>query len=76
MSQAATPPENKQPEPLAAPKILPEYDELDATAIAELIHTGSLSPEEVLEAAIERAEIRNPQLNAIVTPLFLSLIHI
>ncbi|TNE50856.1 MAG: amidase [Deltaproteobacteria bacterium] len=48
----------------------PEYDQLDATALAELVKKGEVSPSELLEAAIERAEARNPKLNAIVTPLF------
>ena len=49
---------------------IPEYDDLDATALSGLIQRKELSPSEVLEAAIERAEARNPKLNAIVTPLF------
>ena len=49
---------------------IPEYDNLDATSLAELMRAGELNPREVLEAAIERAEARNPSLNAIVTPLF------
>lgn len=48
----------------------PEYDQLDATALAALIRDGEISPAEALEAAIERAEARNPVLNAIVTPLY------
>jgi amidase len=57
-------------QPVSSPKIIPEYDDLDATALAELIKNKELSPAEVLEAAIERAELRNPSLNAIVTPLY------
>lgn len=49
---------------------IPEYDDLDATALSELIKNKDLQAREVLEAAIERAEARNPKLNAIVTPLF------
>lgn len=49
---------------------LPEYDDLDALAIAELVRKKELSPAEVLEAAIERIEARNPRLNAVVHPLF------
>ena len=37
---------------------VPEYDDLDATALADLISRGELSAREVLEAAIERAEAR------------------
>jgi amidase len=57
-------------QPVSSPKIIPEYDDLDATALAELIKNKELSASEVLEAAIERAELRNPSLNAIVTPLY------
>ncbi len=45
---------------------IPEYDRLDATALAALVATGQVSPPELLEAAIERADARNPRLNAIV----------
>ena len=55
---------------MASPRRLPEYDQLDATALAELIRSGEVSSREVLEAAIERAELRDPSLNAIVTPLY------
>ncbi|MFT5681537.1 MAG: amidase [Myxococcota bacterium] len=50
--------------------ILPEYDALDATALAALIAGGDISPAEALDAAIARIEARNPPLNAVVTPLF------
>ncbi|MGB0922232.1 MAG: amidase [Alphaproteobacteria bacterium] len=43
-----------------------EYGELDGVALAELIAQGEISPAEVLEEAIDRAEIANPQLNAII----------
>jgi amidase len=46
---------------------LPEYDDLDATALAALVRSGHLSARELLEAAIERIEARNPALNAIVS---------
>lgn len=52
------------------PLSFPEYDTLDATALAALIHRGEVTPIEVLEASIERADERNPQLNAIVHPLY------
>jgi amidase len=45
---------------------LPEYDHLDATALAERVARRELQPIELLEAAIERADLRNPRLNAIV----------
>lgn len=49
---------------------LPEYDTLDATAMAALALRGEVSPGELLEAAIERVEERDPALNAVVTRLF------
>ncbi len=45
---------------------LPEYDRLDATALAALVARGEVTPPELLEAAIERVEARNPGLNAVV----------
>ena len=44
--------------------------ELDASAQAELVAQGECSPEELVEAAIERIERVNPQINAVVVPLF------
>ena len=46
--------------------MLAEYDELDATAMAELVRRGDVHPRELVNAAIERAEARNPALNAII----------
>lgn len=43
---------------------------LDATAQAELIAQGEVSPEELIAGAIARAERLNPELNAICSPLF------
>ena len=43
---------------------------LDATAQAELVRIGEVSPEELALAAIERAERLNPELNAIIHPLY------
>jgi amidase len=43
---------------------------LDATAQAELIRTGKASPAELVDAAIRRIERLNPELNAVITPLF------
>lgn len=45
---------------------LPEYDHLDAVALAELVARREITPLELLEAALERADARNPRLNAIV----------
>ena len=43
---------------------------LDATAQAELVRRGDVSPLELVDAAIARIERLNPQLNAVITPLF------
>jgi amidase len=43
---------------------------LDATAQAELVRSGEVSPSELVEAAIARAESLNPELNAIIHPLY------
>ncbi|MBM3665947.1 MAG: amidase [Actinobacteria bacterium] len=39
---------------------------MDATAQAELVRSGEASPSELVEAAIERAERINPEINAII----------
>jgi amidase len=46
---------------------LPEYDSLDATALAGLVARGEVTASELLEAALERADQRNPRLNAITS---------
>jgi amidase len=43
---------------------------LDATAQAELVRRGDVSPAELVDAAIERAERVNGELNAIIHPLY------
>jgi amidase len=43
---------------------------LDATAQAELVRSGEASADELTQAAIERAERLNPELNAIIHPLY------
>jgi amidase len=45
---------------------LPEYDRLDALALGGLVASGQVTAAELLEAALERADARNPALNAIV----------
>jgi amidase len=47
-----------------------EYGEYDATGLAELVARGEIAPDELLEAAIARAEALNPRLNAINIPMF------
>jgi amidase len=43
-----------------------EYLSLDASAAAERVHRGEVTPLELAEAAIERIEALNPRLNAVV----------
>ena len=43
-----------------------ELNWLDATAQADLVASGEVSPRELVEAAVERAEEVNPSLNAII----------
>jgi amidase len=43
---------------------------LDATAQAELVRAAELTPAELVDAAIERCERVNPELNAIIHPLY------
>ena len=47
-----------------------DYVHYDGLGLAELVAKGEVHPKEVLEAAIQRAEALNPELNAIVTPLY------
>lgn len=43
---------------------------MDATAQAELVRRREVKPVELVEAAIQRVERLNPQLNAVITPMF------
>src|SRR2546430_8013116 len=43
---------------------------LDATAQPELVRSGQLSPVELVDAAINRIEKLNPELNAVIHPRF------
>ncbi|MGV9710590.1 amidase [Gordonia sp. NPDC003424] len=42
----------------------------DAVAMAEGVRTGELSAVDLTEAAITRIEAANPELNAVITPMF------
>ena len=44
--------------------------EQDATGLGELVHKGEISPPELVDAAIARAEATRPDINAIATPLY------
>jgi amidase len=43
---------------------------LDATAQADLVARGDVTPEELIEAAIERIEADNPRVNAVITTMY------
>jgi len=45
---------------------IPEYDALDATGLAALVARGEVTPADLLEAALERVDARNPALNAVI----------
>ena len=46
--------------------IFPEYESYDAVGLAALVRAREVTPAELLEAAIERCEQRNPAVNAVV----------
>jgi Asp-tRNA(Asn)/Glu-tRNA(Gln) amidotransferase A subunit family amidase len=43
---------------------------MDATAQAELVSSGQVLPRELVDAAVERVEKLNGELNAVITTLF------
>ncbi len=47
-----------------------EYEDYDGLGLAALVRQGEVSTGEVLEAAIERVEARNPTVNAVVHRLY------
>src|SRR5688572_11397726 len=47
-----------------------EFAGLDATAQAELVRTHEVTPTELVEAAVTRIGKLNPELNAVIHPLF------
>ena len=47
-----------------------EYGDYDALGLAELVRKKEVSPSELLDEAIARAERINPKLNAIIRPLY------
>jgi amidase len=46
------------------------YCDLDATSQAELVRRKQASPRELVDAAIARIEKLNPEINAVIIPLF------
>jgi len=47
-----------------------DYDKYDALGMAELVRNGEVTPTELCEAAIDTIERLNPEMNAVVTPMF------
>lgn len=47
-----------------------DYENYDALGLADLVRRKQVKPEEVLEAAIERVEARNPAVNAVTMKLY------
>lgn len=47
-----------------------DYEQYDALGLADLVRRGKVTPENLLEAAIERVESRNPAVNAVVMKLY------
>jgi Asp-tRNA(Asn)/Glu-tRNA(Gln) amidotransferase A subunit family amidase len=47
-----------------------DYEEYDALGLADLVRRGKVAPRELLEAAIECVEARNPAVNAVVMKLY------
>jgi amidase len=47
-----------------------EFAWLDATAQAEMVTRGDVSPVELVAAAIHRIESLNPKINAVITPMY------
>lgn len=47
----------------------PEYERYDALGLADLVRRREVTPDELLDAALERVAARNPAVNAVVMPL-------
>ena len=47
-----------------------DYEQYDALGLADLVRRKAVSADDLLEAAIERVEMRNPAVNAVVMPLY------
>ena len=45
-----------------------DYEAYDAVGLADLVRRRKVTPTELLDAAIERVEARNPTVNAVVLP--------
>ena len=47
-----------------------DYERYDALGLADLVKRGKVTATQLLEAAIERVEARNPKVNAVIMPLY------
>ena len=47
-----------------------DYEQYDALGLADLIRRGKVTPAQLLDAAIERVEARNPKVNAVIMQLY------
>ena len=47
-----------------------DYEQYDALGLADLVRRGKVTPQQLLDAAIERVESRNPQVNAVIMKLY------
>ena len=47
-----------------------DYEQYDALGLADLVRRHKVTPGDLLEAAIERVEARNPAVNAVVMKLY------
>jgi len=47
-----------------------DYERYDALGLAELVRRRQVSPGDLLQAAIQRVEARNPAVNAVTIPLY------
>jgi amidase len=47
-----------------------EYDRYDGLGLAELVRRKEISPAELVEEAIRRIETVNPQINAVIHPMY------
>ena len=47
-----------------------EYEQYDALGLADLVRRKEVTPDELLDAAIERVEARNPAVNAVTMKLY------
>ena len=47
-----------------------EYDQYDGLGLAELIKTKQVKPDELVEEAISRIEMKNPKINAVIHKMY------